>query len=88
MSGGKRLTVYIRTYCHLCDDMLKALAPWVEPHGLQLETVDIDADPALEARYGELVPVLCGASGEEICHYFFDAQALAAYLESPKKPIQ
>ena len=24
----------------------------------ELEVVDVDADPALEARYGELVPVL------------------------------
>jgi len=87
MSDGQGLTVYIRTYCHLCDDMLSALAPWAQRHGLAVETVDIDADPALEARYGELVPVLCGDSGEEICHYFFDEQAFADYLESVKKPI-
>ncbi len=90
MSDRMRLTVYMRTYCHLCDDMLAALAPWAERHGLAVETVDIDADPELEQRYGELVPVLCGVHGgeqDEICHYFFDARALEWYLESVKKPI-
>jgi len=90
MSDRVRLTVYMRNYCHLCDDMLAALAPWAERHGLEVVTVDIDADPALEQRYGELVPVLCAEHGGErgeICHYFFDAPALERYLESVKKPI-
>ena len=37
----------------------------------ELEVVDVDADPALEARYGELVPVLVGPEGE-LCHYHLD----------------
>lgn len=86
MNASPSLTVYVRTYCHLCEDMLTALAPWVARGAFELETVDIDTDPALEARYGEWVPVLVGPSGE-ICHYFFDEQALEQYLESAKKPI-
>lgn len=86
MNDALRLTVYVRSYCHLCADMLAALEPWVERHGLMLETVDIDGDTSLEQRYGELIPVLSGQTGE-ICHYFFDAQALERYLESVEKPI-
>jgi hypothetical protein len=45
-----------------------------------LDIVDVDADPELEARYGEWVPVLL--DGEvEICHYFLDHMKLVAYLE-------
>lgn len=45
-----------------------------------LDIVDVDDHPELEARYGELVPVLL--DGEvEICHYFLDQAKLAAHLE-------
>lgn len=44
---------------------------------------DVDADPALEARYDELVPVLTrvDANGETpICHYLLDEVALRLSL--------
>ena len=37
--------------------------------------IDVDADPALEARWGTLVPVLL-ADGQELCHYRLDTRAL------------
>ncbi len=77
-------TLYSRSYCHLCDDMLTAL------EGLQSATVrftvsvvDVDADPALVARFDELVPVLFGRLDEpELCHYFFDEAAARRFLAS------
>jgi thiol-disulfide isomerase/thioredoxin len=71
-----RLTLYGRTYCHLCEDMLRALERLQDELDFSVETVDVDADPALELRYGELVPVLVGPDGREICHYFLDLTAL------------
>jgi hypothetical protein len=41
--------------------------------------IDVDADPALEARWGTLVPVLL-AEGREVCHYRLDTRALDAIL--------
>ncbi len=73
------LTVYSRSYCHLCDDMIAALRALQTGWRYELRIVDVDSDPALEARYGELVPVLTGADGE-ICHYHLDTQKLEAYL--------
>lgn len=73
------LTLYSREYCSLCGNMSQALEPWQKRYGFNVEVVDVDADPVLEARYDELVPVL--ADGDtEICHWFLDEQALAAYL--------
>jgi len=72
-----RLTLLIRAYCHLCDDMRMALAEHV-PDVAVLE-VDVDADPALEARWGAQVPVLL-AEGREVCHYRLDTRALDAIL--------
>jgi thioredoxin reductase (NADPH) len=77
------LTLYIRGYCHLCDDMRAAIAPWRERFGFELEEVDVDDDPELEDRYGEKVPVL--VEGErEICHYYLDEAALRHCFDDRK----
>lgn len=78
-SDGVELTVYSRTYCHLCDDMICELTAMGQQLGFRLRVVDVDQDPALEQRYGELVPVLVGGDSE-ICHYHVDRPALDAYL--------
>ena len=41
--------------------------------------VDIDQHPALEAEWGEKVPVLL-LDEREICHYFLDENALRQVL--------
>jgi len=77
-------TLYSRSYCHLCQDMLDALQQLQTPaRPFTVEVVDVDADEALLARFDELVPVLYAALDQpELCHYFLDAarvqQALAA----------
>lgn len=74
-----KLTLLSRTYCHLCHDMEEALAPLAAEFGAEVEVLDVDADPALEQRWGELVPVLL--SGEqELCHYFLDVPKVRDYL--------
>ena len=78
MAAG-RLTLYGRGYCHLCDDMRQALQPLLDEFGASLVEIDVDSDPALEDRYGELVPVLLGGE-DELCHYFLDAPRVRAYL--------
>ncbi|MEP6701440.1 MAG: glutaredoxin family protein [Betaproteobacteria bacterium] len=76
-----KLTVYSRAYCHLCDDMVAALAALRAEHGFELEVIDVDADPVLEARYNELVPVL-QCDGVEVCHHFLDHARLTQVLGS------
>ena len=75
------LMLLTRSYCHLCDEMREALAPLAAAHGAAIVERDVDADPALEARYGDLVPVLLrgdGAQGAEICRYPLDRGAVLA----------
>ena len=48
--------------------------------GMAFEELDVDADPDLEVRYGDRVPVLTDAAGVEICHYRLDEPALRARL--------
>jgi len=75
-----QLRVYGRAYCHLCDDMVAALRRLQAQLAFRFDLLDVDADPALEARFGERVPVLVDASGEEICHYWLDEDALRRRL--------
>ena len=77
---AERLTLYGRSYCHLCEDMAMALRQLQASMEFSFEVVDVDADAAIEERYGELVPVLTDAQGLEICHYFLDPAALRARL--------
>jgi hypothetical protein len=59
-----RLVLFQRDNCHLCDLALDLLARLRVP---EFESVFIDDDVALEARYGERIPVLRNAdSGGEI----------------------
>jgi len=80
-----QLILYSRSYCHLCQDMLDALAA-LRPHSPPFEVlvVDVDdpaTDAAILARYDELVPVLTGARGAPpLCHYFLDKPRVLAYL--------
>ncbi|MBL8481616.1 MAG: glutaredoxin family protein [Rhodocyclaceae bacterium] len=74
-----QLTLYGRGYCHLCDDMRAALDPIAAEFGAEVVYVDVDSDAELEARLGELVPVLM-AGGTELCHYFLDEAAVRAHL--------
>ncbi|WP_434778443.1 glutaredoxin family protein [Neisseria sp. Ec49-e6-T10] len=73
------LTLMFREYCHLCHQMraqLQALQPELK---FELNVVDVDANPALEALYNELVPVLMHEHNQ-ICHWHLDESALRAYL--------
>ena len=84
MTVVPHFTLYSRSYCHLCDDMLVALeAIQSATVRFTVSVVDVDADPALVERFDELVPVLFGRLDEpELCHYFFDEAAARRFLAS------
>jgi thioredoxin reductase (NADPH) len=46
---------------------------------LKVCKVDVDANPDLEAKYDELVPVLLHGRNE-LCHYFLDEPKTREYL--------
>lgn len=73
------LTLMSRGYCHLCHDMELALTPIAEEFGASITVLDVDADPALEASYDELVPVLLHGD-KQLCHYFLDEAKTREYL--------
>lgn len=77
--SNPHLTLYARSYCHLCEDMLARLRELDSGQPFTVEVIDVDSDPGLEARFGLLVPVLMHGE-HELCHYFLDKAAVTAYL--------
>ena len=71
-----QLTLYQRDDCHLCDLALDVLAQARVP---DFDSVFIDGDAELEARYGDRVPVLRTHDGREL-GWPFDAAAVRALL--------
>ena len=74
------LILYQRDTCHLCDLALAVLADARVP---EFESVFIDDDDALEARYGLRVPVLRDASRDTELDWPFDPEALRNFLGAP-----
>ncbi|WP_255422978.1 glutaredoxin family protein [Undibacterium sp. FT79W] len=79
-------TLYSRSYCHLCDDMLEQLRAYTADCQFSVEVIDVDTDAELVHLYDELVPVLIGKKPghppKEICHYFLDQNALKAFFQA------
>lgn len=68
------LTLYSRRDCLLCD-----LAEWaLREH--PLTHVLIDGDATLEAHFGQRVPVLANACGDEL-DWPFEPQALQQFIK-------
>jgi len=72
-----RLALYQRDDCPLCDQALAVLAQARAP---DFESIWIDGDGALEARYGTRVPVLRDADSGRELDWPFDAEAVRRWL--------
>ena len=85
---GLQLTLLVRAYCHLCDEMRDALMPLAQSASAHVIEIDVDADAAIEARFGDLVPVLLlgGVDGLELCHYRLDKARVADALTLSQQP--
>ena len=73
------LILFQRDDCKLCDEAIALLAAVRAP---EFESVWIDEDPKLEARYGERVPVLRDEASALEMDWPFDAGKLRAFLDS------
>jgi hypothetical protein len=75
----RRVVLYSRPGCHLCDDARVVLERVRMAVPFVLEEVDITGDDALHARYLERIPVVM-LDGEELFEFFVDEDALRARL--------
>ncbi len=75
----RRVTLYTRSGCHLCETAAAVLAAERERSWFALEVVDVDRDLELAGRYGVRVPVVA-IDGVEEFEYEVPADLLRARL--------
>lgn len=88
MTNQINLTLITRSGCHLCGDAEAALARMLgrlgaeHPElGYSVDTIDVDQDPELLAKYSDEVPVLL-LNGEQIAFWRIDEERVFARLTS------
>lgn len=54
----RKLTLYSKPGCHLCDEMKHVIDAVAARVPISLEIIDISQDPVLLDRYGVEIPVL------------------------------
>jgi glutaredoxin len=78
----KRVTLYSRPGCHLCEEAIEAL---VAMHGegrrFELIEVDIESDEALLRRMLERIPVI-EVDGEVVSELVLDRAAVQARIDT------
>ena len=78
-----KVLFYYKEGCHLCDQMQRSLAAFLNRRPLKtqiaIEPRDIESKEAWFAEFREYIPVLV-VNGEEVCHYFFDEEAFVEAL--------
>lgn len=82
------LTLLSRAYCHLCDEMEVAVRAVIGATPLRVIDVDAPEHAALEACFGDAVPVLFegdAQTGRELSRYRLDAARLARALAEAAK---
>jgi glutaredoxin len=73
------LTLYTRVNCHLCELAKEALDRVQSQVPFALEVVDVDSSTALQASYGNEVPVVL-LDGEKVAALRLDEAALLERL--------
>jgi hypothetical protein len=75
----KKVFLYTRTGCHLCEVVEEQLARVGGEHPFELEIVDVDSDPKLQDLYGMEVPVVM-LEGKKVAKYQLDEAMLIRRL--------
>ena len=63
---AKRVTLYGKPGCHLCDEALAMLQRLERRYPMEIQKVDITQDPTLFRRYDIRIPVVVVDGGDEM----------------------
>jgi glutaredoxin len=77
------LTLLVREGCHLCATAAETLARIGAEVGLVPQEIDVDADPELQAEYGDRVPVVL-LDGREHSYFTVDVDRLRRDLQATR----
>jgi glutaredoxin len=73
------VVLYARAGCHLCEAARAVVAAAADEAGTGWTEVDVDPDPELASRYGELVPAVT-VDGVLVDHWRIDPLRLRRAL--------
>ncbi len=76
----KRLRLYHRTGCHLCEDMQSQLERMREAALFDLDLVELEGAEATRHPYRDRIPVLEDGGGGVLCEIYLDPVAVMNYL--------
>ena len=74
------VTVYGRSGCHLCQNVVNLLAPEKDQLNIQINEILIDNNKELEDLYGQLIPVI-HVDGKYFSHFRIDLEEFKSFLE-------
>jgi len=77
----RKVTLYTRQGCHLCDEAKRAIDSARRRGVFDYEEFDIDSDPELRQLYNEEVPVIA-IDGRKAFKYRLTAEELMKKLEA------
>ena len=80
-----RVQLITRDGCHLCDQAAEVVAAVCADHAEAYQVIDVDTDPALRARWTDLVPVVL-VDGRQVATWRVAAADLEAALDDPRRP--
>ena len=75
-----RVQFLSRPGCHLCDNARRVVRAVCDHRNEPWAEVNVDEDPDLAQRYGELVPVVL-VDGEQVGYYQIEPGRLRAALD-------
>ncbi len=85
--GAPRVVLYSRAGCHLCEHARDALRRLGNDIAFELREQDVDGDPGLTERYGDVLPVVTVA-GRAVSEGRLDAAAVRQALLASRQPAQ
>jgi glutaredoxin len=78
------VTIYGRTGCHLCENVVRQLAPEKDQLNIEIQEILIDNNNELESLYGQLIPVI-HVDGKYFSHFRLDIDEFKSFLEKHRR---
>ena len=78
------VTIYSRTGCHLCENVVSQLQPLKDQLKIEIDEVLIDNNQELENLYGQLIPVI-HVDGKHFSHFRIDLNDFKSFLEKHRQ---
>ena len=78
------VTIYGRSGCHLCENVLNLLFPEKDQLNIEINEILIDNNKELEDLYGQLIPVI-HVDGKYFSHFRLDLEEFRTFLEKHRQ---